>query len=227
RTPRDPVALTTWLRDKLGRRVGPLGVAFPGAVGADGRVLAWPNQPSWAGFRLREALLEVAAAVQLSDDGVAAATGEVMAGVGRGRPDLLVAVFGSELGGAIVLDSTVRPVPDGEPRTLGHIRILASGQCSCGGVGCAQLALRTLPTDDRLGVGLACWPDGIRLAGFLIDLARFLALPSVVLTGGLLCRPGLREQLTILLSRDGIEVLVPADPATSSIPGACLRGVPT
>jgi predicted NBD/HSP70 family sugar kinase len=222
-TPSEPGALIRWLRGHLPVRVASLGMAFAGGIGADGRVTGWPNQPRWSGFPLREALSQFAGAVTIADDGTAAAVGEAWLGVARGRPDLLVAVFGTGLGGAVVLDHKVRLSAAGDPRTLGHLRIFSGGACACGGTGCAQRALRTLPSEDRLGKALEGWPDGLRLIGFLAGLARFLGASSVVLTGGLLQRPALRDQLATRLAAAGIEPLVPADPSASSLLGACVK----
>jgi hypothetical protein len=222
-TPPEPGALVGWLHGQLPGRVASLGVAFAGGLSPDGRVTGWPNQPGWPGFPLRRALSDVAAEVTIADDGAAAAIGEAYLGAARGRPDLLVAVFGTGLGGAVMLDHQVRTAAAGDPRTLGHLRIFSEGACACGGVGCAQRALQSLPPEERLGKAMEGWPDGVRLVGFLGDLARFLRIGTVVLTGGLLQRPVLRERLAARLAASGIEPLVPADPSVSSLLGACVK----
>lgn len=223
-TPSQPQPLIAWLRRQISGRVAGIGVAFPGGMDAVGRVTGWPNQPRWAGFPLVEALKAVATAATVIDDGIAAAVGEAHLGVARGRPDVLVAVFGTGVGGALMIDHRVRPMLPGDPRTLGHLRIFPTGACACGGTGCAQLALATLPPDDRLGSSLAGWPDGARLADFLTDLARFLSIGAIVVTGGLLHRTTLREGLAARLAAAGIEPLVPVDPSISSLLGACVMG---
>ncbi|MFE4059397.1 ROK family protein, partial [Streptomyces sp. NPDC059096] len=150
------------------------------------------------------------------------AAGEAARGVAQGRSDVLVAVFGTGVGGALVLDGKIRRTASADPRSLGHLAVLPGGSCGCGGTGCAQLALRTLPPDDRLGDGLEGWPDGLRLVTFLGDLARFLSVPTVVLTGGLLARPVLRAQMRVRMAAYGVEVLVPARPGLSSLLGAAV-----
>ncbi|WP_162793927.1 ROK family protein [Streptomyces paludis] len=220
RTPDDPAVLAAWLRRQVPGRVARLGVAFPGGLDEDGRVTAWPNRPEWVGYGLRDALGRIARAVVLRDDGESAAAAEAMYGIAQGRPDALVAVLGTGLGGALVLDGKVRRSAPADPRTLGHLAALPEGSCGCGGTGCAQLALRTLPPDDRLGDGLEGWPDGLRLVAFLGDLVRFLSVPTVVLTGGLLARPVLRAQMRVRMAACGVEVLVPARPGLSSLLGA-------
>jgi hypothetical protein len=222
-TPSEPGLLVRSLRGLLPERVVSLGVSFAGGLDPDGRVTGWPNQPGWSGFPLRQALSDLAAAVTIADDGAAAAIGEAWLGAGRGRPDLLVAVLGTGLGGAVVLDHRVRAAVAGDPRTLGHVRIFSAGACACGGTGCAQRALRSLPPDEKLGKALEGWPDGLRLIGFLSDLARFLRVGSVALTGGLLARPVLRDSLAAQLTASGVEPLVPADPSLSSLLGACVK----
>lgn len=222
RTPADPAVLIEWARRLLPGAVPSLGVAFPGGLDA-GVVSGWPSRPEWEGFPLVRALAPVSAAVEVSDDGRAAAVGEARLGAGRGQPDLLVVVLGTGLGGAVVLDYVVRAGVPGDPRTLGHLRILPGGRCPCGGLGCAQEALRTLPDDASLGAGLQGWPDGQWLAGFLADLARLLGIRLIVLTGGLLYRPVLSERLARLFSPHGIGVLLPPDPGLSSLLGASVR----
>ncbi|MEV7869595.1 ROK family transcriptional regulator [Streptomyces sp. NPDC088124] len=222
RTPDDPAVLAAWLRRQLPRGTARLGVAFPGGLDEDGRVTAWPNRPEWVGYGLRDALGRIAHTVVLRDDGESAAAGETTRGIAQGRSDALVAVLGTGLGGALVLDGKVRRTVAAEPRTLGHFAVLPGGSCGCGGTGCAQLALRTLPPDDRLGNRLDGWPDGLRLVTFLGDLVRFLTVPTVVLTGGLLARPVLRAQLRVRMAAYGVEVLVPARPGLSSLLGAAV-----
>ncbi|MFJ1644691.1 ROK family protein [Streptomyces sp. NPDC088258] len=104
RTPDDPAVLAAWLRRHVPGRVARLGVAFPGGLDEDGRVTAWPNRPEWVGYGLRDALGRIAHTVVLRDDGESAAAGEATRGIAQGRPDALVAVFGTGLGGALVLD---------------------------------------------------------------------------------------------------------------------------
>ncbi|MFD7119622.1 ROK family protein [Streptomyces sp. NPDC059922] len=222
RTPDDPALLAGWVRRQFPRGTAQLGIAFPGGLDENGRVTTWPSRPGWSGYRLRDELGRIAHTVVLRDDCESAAAGEITRGIAKGRSDAFVAVLGTELSGALVLDGKVRRTVTAEPRTLGHLAILPGGSCRCGGTGCAQLALRTLPADDRLGARLEGWPDGLRLLTFLGDLARFLTVPTVVLTGGLLARPVLRAQLRVRMEAYGVEVLVPTRPGLSSLLGAAV-----
>lgn len=223
-TPDRPERLIAWLSKYGFGRVG-LGVAFPGGIDADGRVTRWPNRPGWDGFLLVAALGALADAVFVVDDGMSAALGETRLGVARGHRDVLVAVLGTGLGGALVIGDRVRPVSRSDPRTLGHVRIFDGPRCGCGGTGCAQTALATLPADDQLGTQLSGWARGERMADFLADLARFAGIETIVATGGRLSRPVLRAQLIGRLATAGLEPLVPDDPAVSSLLGASVVGL--
>ncbi|MEU5417827.1 ROK family protein [Streptomyces sp. NPDC020667] len=218
-TPSSPEGLLPWLRSQLPHRIDALGVAFPGGLDGHERVTSWPNRPAWDGFPLGKELGQLASAVVIRDDGEAAALGECRQGIAAGRRDVMVVVLGTGIGGAVVIDDQVRAGAAGDPRTLGHVRILGSNGCVCGATGCAQTALRSLPPDDGLGPRLAAWPDGQRLLDFVADLARLMDV-QVVLTGGLMERPVLRHEAVARLNASGLIPLVPEHPGWSSLLGA-------
>lgn len=210
----------------LGAPVDTIGVAFPGAVAADGRVTDWPNRPQWAGAHLAS-VLGVGREVRLEimDDGVAALRGETALGIGHGLTDVLLLTLGTGIGGGLLLDGRVRVTLPHDARTIGHLRALPPdgadrGRCSCGRTGCLQTALASLPDERALQEqGLAAWPAGERLLDVLADLARILAVPRLVLTGGLLCRAALREALTAGAAARGLPARVPARPEQSTLLG--------
>ncbi|WP_250405130.1 ROK family protein [Streptomyces cellostaticus] len=215
----------------LGEPVDTVGVAFPGAVAKDGRVTDWPNRPRWVGAHLASALgIGRDVRLEVTDDGVAALRGETALGVGRGLSDVLLLTLGTGIGGGLLLDGRVRaPLPH-DARTIGHLRALppdgvSHTRCSCDRTGCLQTALASLP-DERVlrEQGLAAWPAGERLLDFLADLTRILAVPWLVLTGGLLCRDALREALTSGAADRGLTMRVPARPEQSTLLGALAAG---
>ncbi|MBH1938939.1 ROK family protein [Streptomyces sp. AV19] len=218
-TPPSPDGLLPWLRSQLPRRLDGLGVAFPGGMDSNDRVTSWPNRPTWDGFPLGKELCQLAEAVTIVDDGEAAALGECRRGVAFGRPDVMVVVLGTGIGGAVVVNDQLRSGLRRDPRTLGHVRILDGGGCACGATGCAQTALRSLPPDGGLGPRLSAWPDGRRLIDFVADLARLMDV-QVVLTGGLMERPVLRYETVARLNAAGLVPLVPEHPGQSSLLGA-------
>ena len=98
------------------------------------------------------------------------------------------------------------PIPiEDDSRTIGHIRGMTNGiTCACGSVGCLQTALRELPDEMMFSVPQPTWPDGLRLAEVCCDFCRALGVTSVVLTGGLMNRSGVRHFLEATIQREGL-----------------------
>lgn len=198
-----------------------LGCSFPGGLDRKGIVRSWPNRPDWHGVALSATLRSAlgAARVVVRDDGYCAALGEATLGVAADLPDHLALVWGTGLGGAVVSGGRVLVPRPGDARGVGHIRGLAHNRmCPCGGTGCLQLALKTLP---RPAAGPLCrWDDGVRVLECTGDLARALGLRAIVLSGGRLHRPDLRAFLMKGLIRDGLDVRCAKEPGRSSLFGA-------
>lgn len=118
--------------------IGSVGVAVPATLDASGRVVTWPNRPSWAGRDLGLALrgLFADAPVRWADDGDLAALAEAGA---AGCADVVYVGVGTGIGGGVLVDG--RPLP-GLGRgscELGHVVIDRSGpRCDCGRDGCVQ-----------------------------------------------------------------------------------------
>nr|WP_296073374.1 ROK family protein [uncultured Actinoplanes sp.] len=214
------------LRDVVRAACGPdtrAGVAFPGAVDRRGVVTAWPNRPQWIGYDLRSALgVPAATPLSICDDGLAAMMGETRIGVAADLADLLFLTLGTGIGGGLVIDRRVRQPSAPDARTIGHLVNLGTARrCRCGRIGCLQTALDTLPNDSELlSDGLTAWPDGGRLVSAVTDLASLAGVGTVLLTGGLLDRAGLRTALTSALTRSGLDATVPPAPGRSALLGA-------
>ncbi|MDN5855637.1 MAG: hypothetical protein L0K86_22915, partial [Actinomycetia bacterium] len=82
-----------------------------------------------------------------------------------------------------------------------------------------QLALDCLPPLGS-AVTSRTWPDGVRLVEVVGDVVTAIGVPAVVLTGGQLNRPELREFLYMAFTQAGPICLVPADPSASALRGA-------
>jgi hypothetical protein len=211
--------MAQWLSVGAGMSIG---CAFPGAVDEVGVVSGWPLRPAWTGFPLLDALRELAQGgpVRIVDDGVASAVGEAVYGVGANLPDHLSMTLGTGIGGALILGGRVRSPLGRGGRTIGHWRVLGDHRpCPCGYRGCLQLALATLPAPGS-PVTSQTWPDGVRLVEAIGDVVAGIGVPAVVLTGGRLNRPELREFLCTAFTQAGPICLVPADPSVSALRGA-------
>jgi hypothetical protein len=212
-------SMARWLPAGAGKSIG---CAFPGALDEAGVVSGWPLRPAWVGFPLRAALSELIGGgpVRIIDDGVAAALGEAAHGVSADLPDHLSMSLGTGIGGALVMEGRARPPMGQGGRTIGHWRVLGDDRpCPCGYCGCLQLALGSLPAPGS-AVTSVTWPDGVRLVEVVGDVVAGIGVPAVVLTGGLLNRPEVREFLYATFTKDGTTCLVPTDPSTSAIRGA-------
>ncbi|WP_410606941.1 kanosamine kinase [Amycolatopsis sp. lyj-109] len=136
------------LRDRLGTPPVAVGVAMPGTVGPDGRVVAWPSRPEWTGADLKTALHELfpEAAVAWADDGDLGALAEARA---SGCGNLLYIGIGTGVGGGLVLGGVPCPGLGRGSFEIGHVLVeLGGARCVCGRRGCLQ-ALASGPATLR------------------------------------------------------------------------------
>ena len=164
--------------------------SFAGSVDDVGVVAAWPNRPSWVGYPLGRCLFETSGQAQrIADDGICAAIGEHRYGVARVARDFLYVTLGTGVGSGLFIDGQVRQ--GAYPSlSLGHVRIGGDAVCSCGRVGCLQTVFSGRQFVDHGTRGGFIEPDGdsdsvgslVRVAS---DIAGFLGLEAIVVTGGL------------------------------------------
>ncbi|MEU6593904.1 ROK family protein [Streptomyces sp. NPDC046881] len=129
---------TTALRERWRRPIGSVGVAMPASVDAEGRVVTWPNRPSWTGLDLGAALrgLFPGAEVSWADDGDLAALAEARA---AGSPDVVYVGVGTGIAGGVLVAGRPLPGLDRGSCELGHLVVDRAGPpCSCGRRGCVQ-----------------------------------------------------------------------------------------
>jgi kanosamine 6-kinase len=121
---------------RCGQPIVSVAAAVPATV-TGGRVVSWPNRPSWIGFGLREFLLGrfPSAVVRMADDGQAAALAEARQ---AGCQNLAYIGVGTGVGGGLVLSGKAYPrLSVGSE--LGHLVIDRRGPlCRCGRRGCVQ-----------------------------------------------------------------------------------------
>lgn len=203
-----------------------IGIAAPGYISQQTQNsvaanVAIDGQPFWSDLQ------NIAqSSITLVNDGDALAVSEANLGVAVGAEKVVAIVFGTGVGGGIVLRG--RPVFAEEPytREFGHLSIpsdvlgsedLRALQCSCGGTGCfetylsgpgvgrlATLKLGVERTARQLGeLGLAhpesrlVWDIWGRLAAHLLGLVIDQQSPDkIVLGGGLSNIAGIAEFLS-------------------------------
>jgi kanosamine 6-kinase len=182
-----------------------VGVAFPATLDSQGRVVAWPNRPSWTGFSARSFLTSAfpGAVICCADDGNAAALAEARE---TGCGDLAFIGVGTGIGGGLVLRGQVYPSLTSGCE-IGHLVVAPRGpRCVCGRRGCAQ-AIASGPatlrraallregsvTPDELCEGWALgrsWAvaavdeTAAALAALVVSLGELLRLGLITIGGG-------------------------------------------
>lgn len=97
--------------------------------------LNWPDKIPVA--KLLESYFSLP--VSVSNDANAAAVGELMFGVAKGKKNFFCVTLGTGLGCGIVLDGKIVMGKDGHAGELGHVTAVPDGRhCSCGRNGCLE-----------------------------------------------------------------------------------------
>ena len=134
-----------------------LGIGSPGVVDDHGVVKAPPNMKDWDEVPLAAILGDVLGLpVAVENDANCAAIAESRFGAGREHPNFLFVIWGTGVGGGIILDRKIFRGPTGGAGEIGHIVIDYNGlPCNCGSRGCveAYIGQRYLSrrTAERLG----------------------------------------------------------------------------
>jgi glucokinase len=119
-----------------------VGLTVPGIV-QDGIVRACTNVPQLVGLDVvGELSFVLGVPVTVMNDGLAAALAEARLGSGDAAADVFVAVLGTGVAGAHVLDGVMLPGTHGQAGELGHVRVPeSSAPCSCGAIGCLETVI--------------------------------------------------------------------------------------
>ncbi|MFC5832818.1 ROK family protein [Nonomuraea insulae] len=196
---------TMRLAASLAQRVESIGIGLPGHVDRDtGTALFVPNPPGdWDGYPVADRLRELTGVpVSVVNDARAFARAELELGAARGLADVLFAVLGTGVGGAVALRGAVLTGPRDNLGEIGHLTVCPGGPvCGCGNEGCletfaggpgivrafgsgtaAQVADAARAGDGRAVKAFerAGWALGVALG----DAAALLGVGSVVVGGG-------------------------------------------
>ncbi len=117
-----------------------LGIGVPGPVSREGVVNRCINL-GWGVFNIEDTLSSLTAfPVRAGNDANMAALGESWKGGGQGCSNLLLATFGTGVGGGIIIEGKPLSGAHGAAGEIGHL-VLEPGeteQCGCGKRGCAE-----------------------------------------------------------------------------------------
>jgi glucokinase len=127
-------------REKKGACLG-IGVGMPGVVTPDDGLVRYPpNFADWEEVPVAANLRKVfALPIFIENDANAAAIGEATCGAGKAFKDFLFVIWGSGVGGGIILDHKIYRGPHGGAGEIGHVSVDYNGLlCNCGSKGCIE-----------------------------------------------------------------------------------------
>jgi glucokinase len=118
-----------------------IGLGAPGVVSTDGGVVKYPpNFSDWDEIDLGKAIRkEFRLPVRIENDANVAALAESRYGAGKGRKDFLFVIWGTGVGGGIILGGEIVHGQTGGAGEIGHVTIDYNGpECGCGNRGCVE-----------------------------------------------------------------------------------------
>lgn len=118
-----------------------IGIGSPGVVRVEeGSVHYPPNFADWTDVEvLKEVRRTFSIPLAIENDANCAAIAEARYGAGREHKDFLFVIWGTGIGGGVILDRRIHRGPSGAAGEVGHVTIDYNGpQCNCGSRGCIE-----------------------------------------------------------------------------------------
>jgi glucokinase len=118
-----------------------IGIGAPGVVDNEGSVKSPPNIKDWHSVRLGNEIHQLfpTLRVEVENDANTAAIAEAKFGAGKQHPNFLFVIWGTGVGGGIILDKHLYRGPSGGAGEIGHISVDFNGpECNCGNRGCVE-----------------------------------------------------------------------------------------
>ncbi|HCA80535.1 MAG TPA: ROK family protein [Bacteroidetes bacterium] len=178
--------------------VGAIGVGCPGVVDDDGVVKSPPNFADWdeVPLKLELGLLFPGIPIGVENDANAAAIAESKFGAGIEYPNFLFVIWGTGVGGGIILNHKIFRGPTGGAGEFGHISIDYNGpQCNCGNMGCVEAYVGQRYLSQRAAQKLQKHPESriIQLVGGDLSKIEPVYISQAALDGDTVAREILVE----------------------------------
>ncbi len=145
-----------------GTPVAGIGIGSPGVIDDYGVVKAPPNFVNWDEVPLKSDLAKLfpGMAIGVENDANAAAIAESKFGAGVEFPNFLFVIWGTGVGGGIILNQKIFRGPTGGAGEIGHVSIDYNGpQCNCGSVGCVEAYVGQRYLSQRTAQRLQAQPN--------------------------------------------------------------------
>ena len=180
-----------------------IGIGAPGVVDNDGCVKAPPNLLHWDSVPLAKLLQAEfeGITINVENDANCAAIAESKFGVGNEYPDFLFIIWGTGIGGGIILNRKLYRGPSGGAGEVGHICIDHNGpMCGCGSQGCVEAYIGQKYLSNRTVEKVKAQPSSLILKFVQGDYSRIepLYISQAAEAGDELARSILSEAGTYL-----------------------------
>lgn len=180
-----------------------IGIGAPGVVDNAGLVKAAPNFSRWdhvpLAKELRKTFTELP--VNVENDANCAAIAESKFGVGKDFPDFLFIIWGTGIGGGIILDRKLYRGTSGGAGEVGHISIDYNGPlCGCGARGCVEAFIGQKYLSQRTAEKVKAHPSSLilKLVGGDYSKIEPIFISQAAEAGDDLARTVLTEAGTLL-----------------------------
>ncbi|MBI4428434.1 MAG: ROK family protein [Ignavibacteriales bacterium] len=197
------VSVRDALAHAFGKKPSGIGIGSPGVVDESGVVKSPPNIDGWDIVPLARKLGNTFPRfrIKVENDANAAAIAESRFGAGKKYPNFLFVIWGTGVGGGIILNGKIYRGPTGGAGEIGHISIDHNGpECNCGNRGCVEAYIGQRYLSQRTAEKLKSRPESKILELINRDASRIepMYIAEAARLGDQLAREMLVEAGTFL-----------------------------